>query len=959
MSNGRFRSERDFVSNYILERFKEARDNLGLKETIDFHIDTPVNGGIADFYIERGGKRLLVLEAKFKKKVGKREVDIEPRDPEVIQQAVKYAVMGGFKFYATCNSKRLILYKLIPGKKSHECEIINFEFQKSESWNLVCLRYALELIELKLKPLDDTLVDTLLEAYEDLYPEFLYSLKNKLKNFVFKKKYADWLSNQGLEFNDERNNLIASQSTYLQINKLLFYKVIRQIYPTKLPKLKISGDDDVEEKLLKFYEKVKKIDYEPIYQSDVISEIPLTDRAKERFITLIDTLLEFDFTTIESDFLGRIYEKLIPAEERKRLGQFYTPPAVVDLIVNLVVKKKDDVVLDPACGSGTFLVKTYHKLRKLNKIPPKPNGGLYEVFHNQLLQKIYGVDINQFPSHLSVINLAIQSPKSKIDATSVMVNDFFDVKGGFKTLAGFQSLDTEGKPKEIMIPTSFDVIVANPPYVRQELLGESEKKKIKKCLKVDFNSKVLVGKSSKEKRIITLNKNSDIYIYFYIHAVSLLKKHGLLGFVSSNKWLEVSYGKPFQEFLLKYTKIKYIIEFDSAVFSDLEVDTCVIILEKESDNELKESNPVRFVRVKRKISMDKLSVLLETTTNIDNDEIKINVIDQGRLKPGKWIPHLRAPPIFKKIITNPLMKRLNDFSDVYRGLLTGCEQYFILSKDDVKEWKIESEFLKPCVPPGEKIKGVVLEKSEVNQFFFDVQKYLPELRGTNALKYIQYGESLKADPKARRKKSIPIPEIQTLKSRKNWYSIPKMEKPSIIYPMWFRYKFRTYLNETGAYGNNFYYHIRIEKKYEKCLAAILNSTLIQFLLELYGRQYSGVLHLMVYELQDLPVLNPKLLTTDQVKKLTMLFDQLNIVIKNRMDNEEKLKRMKSKKTQQKGLFEKEAEKELDTSVIEEANVRKKLDKVIFDILEFNNKDINETVKGLIHLRDLRKKRTRT
>jgi len=151
-------------------------------------------------------------------------------------------------------------------------------------WAEEILKIVLGQKVISLKPLDDTLVDTLHETFEDIYPELLSSLKEKLKEKTFRTKYEDWLESQGLQLTDETNKLIAEQSTYLQLNKLLFYQVVRTIYPDRLKPLVIPEEDDVQDALVKFYEDVKKIDYAPVYESDVISEIPLTRRTKERHV---------------------------------------------------------------------------------------------------------------------------------------------------------------------------------------------------------------------------------------------------------------------------------------------------------------------------------------------------------------------------------------------------------------------------------------------------------------------------------------------------------------------------------------------------------------------------------------------------------------------------------------------------------------------------------------------------
>lgn len=71
----------------------------------------------------RAEKKFSFVEAKFKKKSGKIEREIEPRDPVVIKQAVGYAANGGFPYYATCNATRLVLFQMRPGSTPYESEI--------------------------------------------------------------------------------------------------------------------------------------------------------------------------------------------------------------------------------------------------------------------------------------------------------------------------------------------------------------------------------------------------------------------------------------------------------------------------------------------------------------------------------------------------------------------------------------------------------------------------------------------------------------------------------------------------------------------------------------------------------------------------------------------------------------------------------------------------------------------
>jgi type I restriction-modification system DNA methylase subunit len=941
---------------------KEAARMLGVSSIIDFHIEARVDGGTADLYAEEPGKRLVVLEAKFKEKSGKVEYDVEPRDPGVIKQAVGYAVNGGFPFYMTCNTKRLILFQLQPGKKPLESEIASFEFEEDTSWAEEVLKIALGQVPIRLKPLDDTLVDTLHEAFSDLYPEFLSSLQERLKDRAFKKKYEEWLEDQGLRPDEETNRLIVEQSTYLQLNKLLFYQVIRTIYPDRLDELKVEADEDVSEALSRFYEQAKKIDYAPIYESDVISEIPLTARAKERFRTLIDTLKEFDFSSMRSDFLGRVYEKLIPPDERKKLGQFYTPPEIVNLIVALTIRDKDQTILDPGCGSGSFLVAVYHRLRELKGFG-EVSGPLYEAEHKKILSQTYGIDINQFPAHLSVINLVVQNPAVKVDRINVVVKDFFDIKAGQETLSGFEGITTEGERTAIKMPGSFNTIIANPPYIRQEVLGAKEKKKIIELVEKEF-PRLYIGnpppKSGRDRDAVVLDKQSDIYVYFFLHGLALLRDGGTLGFITSNKWLEVGYGGPFQEFLLKNVKVKYIIEFDRAIFPDAEVNTAISILEKEKSEQARSENDVRFVRLKQRMSIEEtLKSLTMAEESYEDEKIRVNVVRQGSLKPGKWNVYLRAPPVYRKIVSHPKMKPLGEIAKVFRGPTTGYNDYFILDEEKVREWGIEKEFLVPCVSSPKKVKGLIIRPEDVKEYFFMVGEDQEVPKDSNAYKYIEYGEKLEVEvARGSQRGKRRFPELETVKNRKRWYSLPKFEAPSLLVPRLQDVRLFAFYNYAQAQASHLFCYVTPPLS-PKAAAAFLNSSIGSLMAELYGRSYGGgVLDVETYEMKQIPVMNPVLLGTEERETLTKSFNHLEESVRERIRLEEEYERVKSKSKANRGVLEYELEQKLEEARRRELEAQKELDEAVYDILGLSKVERKQVEDGLKKSQEMRRQRTR-
>ena len=919
----RYASERDFVAQFILPKIKAAATVLDVTDVMDFAVEKKVHNLIMDFAAERVGIPVFLVEAKFKKGSGKNEVDIEPRDPDVVSQAVNYAALGGYPYYATCNLRRLVLYRLQPGVGAFESEVARFDFGQNTDWAERVLKITLGKEKAEPKPLDDTLVEILFEAYNDLYPEFLDSLKLKLEQLEFSERFVDWIQRQGQELSDETVLRVASQATYMELNKFLFYHVIRLIYPERLGPLKIELHEDVASALQRFYEAVRAIDYAPIYERTLISEIPLSTRIEARIRTLLDTLNDFDFGKMESDFIGRMYEKLIPPAERKRLGQFYTPPGIVEFITHLTILDPDAVVLDPGCGSGGFLVGAYHRLRELKGYKSDSKGLLAYTYHQKILEQVYGVDINQFPAHLSVINLAVQNPRARVKQINVLVEDFFNIRPGISTLTGFQSFTAEGNKAKVSLPPFFDVVLGNPPYIRQELLSEEEKVRIKQLIESEYKGKVFIGSGPENETI--LNKQSDIYIYFIIHGLKLLKDSGRLGFITSNKWLEVSYGESFQSFLVDNAKILYVIEFDRAIFPDAEVNTAIIILEKEKNKRNRDINEVKFIRLKEKMDFDsQIRRVQDIKVNFESDSIIINKIRQKDLKPGKWNVYLRAPTVYGKIIKKSKICSLSDVAKVMRAPTTGNNDYFILNKERVDEWKIEAEFLEPCLPSPKDVRGMIVK--ETNNFMFFINKNKSEIKGTNALKYIEYGEQLEVEVKRGSNRGFKkLPEIETLKSRKPfWYSLPKSQAPPILFPRLIDVKPIFLKNIIKAHTPHvFYYIYPNQSEFTDILLAFLNSSLAALIIELNGRSYGGgVLELLVYEIEKLPVLNPQNLTDGEKDELLDIYNKL-----------------------------------ITSNDMQIAEYFKKLDSIIYNILELSEQERQQVEKGLKELQEIRRLRT--
>jgi len=210
--------------------------------------------------------------------------------------------------------------------------------------------------------------------------------------------------------------------TYAFAMKILAYKILELHH--KIPELKplrniveingerieIRSSDDIVNVLNIFFESASKTlerilnirDFRPLFNTGLYDKIAFKGlKAIER----VNELIEIADAIKEAlrylpGVIGYVYEGFIPPRERHQLGQFYTPPAIARLITRWAIRSGDDIVLDGGCGSGTFLIEAYKRILylKFNKdyniSYPSCETGVNE--HQEILERLYGVDINAF-----------------------------------------------------------------------------------------------------------------------------------------------------------------------------------------------------------------------------------------------------------------------------------------------------------------------------------------------------------------------------------------------------------------------------------------------------------------------------------------------------------------------------------------------------------------------------------
>ena len=284
----------------------------------------------------------------------------------------------------------------------------------------------------------------------------------------FKLQLSAWMLRQGWEPSEQeehrRRNLERASrlSCYILVTRLVFYQVLRRRF-RQMSSLTVEGVETPEQlrEVLdaRFGEAVRySRDYETIFEpaeGDMGYTIPfLSPYAPRDWERLIQRIEEFDFSSLDFDVIGQMYERLIGAEERRRFGQFYTSPDVVDLINAFCIRKPDDRVLDPACGGGTFLVRAYARKRALAQTAGRP-----PTSHERLLDEILGIDVEAFPAHLSTINLAVRHLSDEPNYPLVARASFFDAQQGNPL---YNRPPSDGLEQRIPLE-EVDAVVGNPP----------------------------------------------------------------------------------------------------------------------------------------------------------------------------------------------------------------------------------------------------------------------------------------------------------------------------------------------------------------------------------------------------------------------------------------------------------------------------------------------------------------
>jgi hypothetical protein len=420
--------------------------------------------------------------------------------------------------------------------------------------------------------------------------------------------------------------------------------------------------------------------------------------------TVLRRLNRFDFEYVNRDILGHVYEDYLPKQERKELGEYYTPLEVVQFMLDSVEYRPGEnlgqkKVLDPACGSGTFLTEVTERLiqhyvdkfgrTSVHRLDPSEARMILE----RVEENVYGIDINPFAAHITQINLLFRTidlydkvtekdPDYTMDGFEIHVADTLsptllekqdrstESEGEQSSLEQFAAyngraqsfIEDRNEVDRIKDEETFDVVVANPPYVRiQNLSG----------VKDEYSA-----------RYASAIKNFDIYVPFIERGLEWLTEDGKLTYICPNRLLTNDYAQKIRDQLAE-EPISQLLDFkDTEVFDAATPYPCIFCVDRETTVE--EIRCARFVEERENV-LDEIYHLEEWGTPNGIEAYDLYTHPQSRLKGDNTDSHLpswKPMPGAEREVYDAIIQggefRLGEITDsVFQGLITGWNKVFV------------------------------------------------------------------------------------------------------------------------------------------------------------------------------------------------------------------------------------------------------------------------------------------
>jgi hypothetical protein len=591
-----------------------------------------------------------------------------------------------------------------------------------------------------------------------------------------------------------------------------------------------------------------------------------------------------------AEILGNVYEQFLgkvirltashqakveeKPEVKKAGGVYYTPSYIVDYIVKNTVGKLCEgktpkqiekiKILDPACGSGSFLIGAYQYLldyhrdfyvsngmdsrlrgndtsssrRRLNKPVYQGKGGQWFLTIDEkkriLLNNIYGVDIDSQAAEVTKLSLLLKVLENETQESlrlfheralpdlgnnikcgnSLIGTDFYKNQQlslfGDEQQRKINAFDWQKEFAKILTGKNlgFDAVIGNPPYVQAGLITD---------YKEYFST-----------RYTTFTATNDLYVFFIERSFQLLSKQGIYGMIVSNKWIRADYGRSLREYVSNKVNVHRLLDFgELPVFKNVGVFPCIILGSPLS----RQNSATIYVSIK----------FLPPSESIEGQVKKLGLsLNLSKLKPSSWtLAPLKVTSLLDKLDHNGIAIGKISGMQIRRGVLTGFNPAFIID-EKIKQKLINEDasarkIIKPFVSGDETRRYSISWQGRYLIFTYrgiDISQYPSILRYLSVWRNNLEPKKSSKDKEGRKPGQYKWYEIQDTTK----YAL-EFEKPKIIYGQFQIAPHFVFSDSTLYFGSNHYMMVHDNINFLLYMCGILNSKLYFF----YMKHIAGIL----------------------------------------------------------------------------------------------------------------------
>jgi adenine-specific DNA-methyltransferase len=375
-------------------------------------------------------------------------------------------------------------------------------------------------------------------------------------------------------------------------------------------------------------------------------------------LIISSSLIDFNQTFLHksTEIISSLYLEVLDQKFRRKMGQFWTPDYIADLMIELALKNNPRNMLDPCTGPGTFI----HALKRNSA----NYGGKISVIElHPLLYEI--ANVNMFMSPYLIEWMCDDFLTSQSNSFTQSIHDTLALTSP-RSLDSFIELKSNG----------FDSIICNPPYSRHHVLSSQIKNEVGE----EIESTFVAGKFS---------RISSLFMYFILKSLKALIKDGRMVFITPTISFESKNSIYLKRILKDRFRIPYIIVFHHSmnIFSGVDTAACIFVVDGKKPIS---TDITKLLIVKKWTSKEKILNYLKIESN------EVFRWTEGELYNKKQIDldpenNWTRSEAFSDEIKNNKLTEISTFFNVMRGIATGKNNYFTFNEDELTENQMRRE----------------------------------------------------------------------------------------------------------------------------------------------------------------------------------------------------------------------------------------------------------------------------